>query len=189
MPKYFRENGFNSPTDPLKCAFQYAHQTYDVAWEHWSKLSGVMENFNTFMSGIRGSRPTWIEWFPLPEQILDGYSSGKNGVLLVDIGGGSGHDVDAFRKKFPDQEGRLVLQDLPAVIGDIQGLNVGIERMKYDFFTPQPIRGNKLTILLITYLHTTTNSSQAHAYTFSTLSCMTGPTTPLCVFLKIQLLQ
>jgi len=62
-------------------------------------------------------------------------------VLLVDVAGGRGHDIQAFKKAFPNKKGRLVLEDLPAVIDDISELDEGIERVKYDFFTPQPIKG------------------------------------------------
>ena len=60
--------------------------------------------------------------------------------LLVDVGGGRGHDILCFRNKFPGR-GRLVLEDLPAVIDDIKELDAGIERVKYDFFTPQIVKG------------------------------------------------
>jgi hypothetical protein len=60
--------------------------------------------------------------------------------LLVDIGGGRGHDLEAFGKKFPNAKGKLVLQDLPP-IDDISELDQSIMRMKYDFFTEQPIKG------------------------------------------------
>ena len=40
--------------------------------------------------------------------------------LLVDIGGGRGHDLEAFKHTNPNAEGKLVLQDLPPVIYDIK---------------------------------------------------------------------
>lgn len=62
-------------------------------------------------------------------------------VLLVDIGGGMGHQSRGLRAWLPTEcNERLVLQDLPPVLakaGEIEG----IEMMPYDFFTPQPVKG------------------------------------------------
>lgn len=69
------------------------------------------------------------------------YIPQKDSTLLVDIGGGRGYDLEEIRTCFPDAESRLVLQDLPPVIDDVCELRGDIERMKYDFFTPQPIFG------------------------------------------------
>lgn len=62
-------------------------------------------------------------------------------VLLVDVAGGRGHDLEAFRQKFPDARGRMILQDLSGVVDDIRDLDLRIERMAYDMFLPQPIEG------------------------------------------------
>jgi hypothetical protein len=72
--------------------------------------------------------------------------------LLVDIGGGLGHDLAAFHARFPSLSGRLILQDLPAVINDIEELSPSIERTVYDFFTPQPVKGAR-AYYLRTVLH------------------------------------
>lgn len=61
-------------------------------------------------------------------------------VVFVDVGGGNGQQCVAFKETFPNVTGRVILQDLPAVIAEAK-LPEGIEAMKYDFFTPQPIKG------------------------------------------------
>ena len=40
-----------------------------------------------------------------------------------------------------DIKGRVILQDLPRVIEDISDPLPGVEKIGYDFFTPQPIKG------------------------------------------------
>ena len=62
--------------------------------------------------------------------------------LLVDIGGGKGHDVQAFHGKYPHR-GRLVLQDLPQGLDSMQPGDVDptVETMVHDFFTQQPVLG------------------------------------------------
>ncbi|KAJ4345332.1 uncharacterized protein N0V89_011462 [Didymosphaeria variabile] len=142
MPAYFKKTAYRQPEDPRDGLFQYSFGTDKEAFEFWSLQPAVIDNFNTCMTGIRGSRPSWIEWWPVEQRILnEGLSNEPSEVLLVDVAGGRGHDVQAFGKKFEACKGRLVLEDLPAVIGDIKQLDERVERVEYDFFTSQPIVG------------------------------------------------
>jgi hypothetical protein len=166
MPKYFKEAGYKSPTDPRNGALQYAFKTKEEAFDYWRKSPEILENFNTFMTGVRGSRPSWIEWFPMQERVFDGYTAADSSVLLVDIGGGRGHDTEAFRKRFPNLKGRLVLQDLPAVIDDIKTLDESIEQLKHDFFTPQPVWGTYFHIYLPSHATETLTVTGARVYFF-----------------------
>ena len=74
--------------------------------------------FNTFMHGVRGSRPTWVKWFPITT-LLDSDEPvlANDSVLLVDVAGGHGHQLDEFTKKYPELTGRVILQDLPPDLG------------------------------------------------------------------------
>lgn len=102
-----------------------------------------MSDFNTFMSGNRVNRKHWIDWFPVEAEILAGTSGTPHGTLLVDVGGGKGHDLERFLAKFPQCKGRLTLQDLPGVLENVKKLDEGIKLMPHDFFTPQPIKGKR----------------------------------------------
>jgi hypothetical protein len=91
------------------------------------------------MTGIRHSRPSWVTWFPVEEQILQDYR--EDTTLLVDVGGGWGHDVVAFQEKFAPAA-PLGLQDLPLVTSQVPALPSNIEVMSYDFLTDvQPVKG------------------------------------------------
>lgn len=85
-----------------------------------------------------GARKYWVDWFPAQENLLEGARDST--ALIVDVGGGKGHDLQAFHQKYP-QRGRLILQDLPQVIDNIKNLDPAIERFTYDFFTDQPVQG------------------------------------------------
>ncbi|RAL62145.1 hypothetical protein DID88_002629 [Monilinia fructigena] len=62
--------------------------------------------------------------------------------LLVDIGGGQGHAIATIKKLTQDTRGRMILQEREEAIREIVDIEfVGIEKMTYDFFTPQPIQG------------------------------------------------
>jgi hypothetical protein len=61
--------------------------------------------------------------------------------LVADIGWGKGHITQRIKELCPDLKSRIVPQDRSDVIDNISGELLGIERMKYDFITPQPIKG------------------------------------------------
>ena len=103
------------------------------------------------MTCIRGEEPAWLSWFPVRKQILKG--TRPDGVVLVDVGGGRGHDVVAFRRSIsPDlpKGGRVVLEDLSAVLKDAGNLEgEGVEKIEYDFFTPQVVVGELQVYLFL----------------------------------------
>lgn len=82
----------------------------------------------------------WFGSFPTESRFRD---TDVNAPLLVDVGGGLGHDIAAFHAKFPALPGKLILQDLPAVIENIKRLTQEIKRMKYDFSTPRLVKGTR----------------------------------------------
>ncbi len=101
----------------------------------------IKDDFDTFMGNTMGARNYWVDWFPVQEDLIEGAT--EDSALIVDVGGGKGHDLQAFHERYP-QRGRLVLQDLPVVIRNIEHLDPAIERSDYDFFTEQPIKGTSL---------------------------------------------
>ena len=103
--------------------------------------------FNTVMGISRMNRgEEWFEFYPVEDKMRVASSQ----ILLVDVGGGLGHDLIAFRERFPELPGRLIVQDL--VLDGVENLPAGIEAMNYDFFAPQPIKDAKVYYLR-TVLH------------------------------------
>ncbi|KAL2847753.1 S-adenosyl-L-methionine-dependent methyltransferase [Aspergillus pseudoustus] len=98
------------------------------------------------MEGDRGSRPGWVEWFPVEEQgLLAGFSGGDEDVFLVDVAGGRGHDIKAFKEKSPHARGRFVLEDLPHVVEQsLPELEQRVGKVGFDLFKPQPVKGSRI---------------------------------------------
>lgn len=101
----------------------------------------LMSHFNKFMAGQQAQRGDWFDRLPVHDLLLRGARADPAAPLLVDVGGGEGHDIQAFARAFPHALGTLVLQDLPLVVESIRELDGGIVRMGYDFFTEQPVKG------------------------------------------------
>lgn len=88
------------------------------------------------MGNTMGARNYWVGWYPVQARILDGASSDTP--LVVDVGGGKGHDLLQFNAKYPGH--KLVSQDLEPVIESLGDLDHAIEPVVYDFFTEQPLK-------------------------------------------------
>ncbi|KAI9739069.1 MAG: hypothetical protein M1834_007281 [Cirrosporium novae-zelandiae] len=139
--EYFKSNGFKNPTDPNNGPFQFAAGVNIGIFEWLDAHPDVFKSFHDYLEIDRGSRPSWVDWFPVQQQLLNGFTGSDKDVLLVDIGGSRGHDLATFRARFKTIPGRLILQDQPHVIDAIEALDEKIERQKHDFFTPEPIEG------------------------------------------------
>ena len=139
--EYFRRFGYKCPTDSLNGPFQWVLNTKLPYFEWIHESPEMMGDFNTLMQGMRSTRKHWVDWFPVDKELFNGFAGGKNDVLMVDLGGGRGHDLERFLADFPDAKGHLVLQDLPATISDVKELSDGITTVAHDFFTPQPVKG------------------------------------------------
>ena len=102
----------------------------------------VLETFQTLMSSYRTDRAEFLDVFPAEERLIQGFKSSADNdqVILVDVGGGRGHEILKFAEKFPETKARLILQDQEDVIKQVPQSDT-MERMVYDFFTPQPVKG------------------------------------------------
>lgn len=149
--EFLEAREYRSPEDAYDAPFQRAYGTKLHHFEWLAQHPDEQHAFNIVMEtsnrAVEGAQ--WYDFYPWQER-LSLASSEKDRVLLVDIGGGKGHDIQAFKQKNPN--GRLVLQDVPEVIQDIQTPLDGIEAVGYSMFDPQPVRGAK-AYYLRTVLH------------------------------------
>lgn len=101
-----------------------------------------MADFAMWMAAQRQDEESWLKVMKHEDFLAQRNQYEEQGqVLLVDIGGGMGHQSRELRTWLPAEcTERIVLQDLPPVLtkaGEIEG----VDMMPYDFFTPQPIKG------------------------------------------------
>jgi hypothetical protein len=117
----------------FKAAFGEQHNAFTWLGSHPESLT----DFNEMMTAQRFNRLNWYDFYPVEQELL----TAEGSVLMVDVGGAQGYELECFKKRFPQAKGELVLQDLPHVIDSIQGPDQGFKRMKHDFFTEQPVKG------------------------------------------------
>ncbi|KIW97209.1 uncharacterized protein Z519_02601 [Cladophialophora bantiana CBS 173.52] len=144
----FRQQGYKSPFDAKNGPYQHANDCVGkTTFEHWMLDPAESARFNTFMKGVRGSRPNWYTWFDVMTLLENDREATDEEVFMVDVAGGYGHDLDAFLQCHGDRvRGRIILQDLPCVIEAIAPGSISdrIERQKHDFFLTQPVHGARI---------------------------------------------
>ncbi|RMZ86908.1 hypothetical protein DV736_g5866, partial [Chaetothyriales sp. CBS 134916] len=147
FPAYAKETKYRGLEDELDCPFQYAFRTKLHCFDWWEEHPREAAQFNSMMTGYGANRPPSTSMFPVEKSVGKGVD-GQQKVLIVEVGGGLGHDLMLFWDSLPDTQGRLVLQDQPEAIDTTPkgNLHPTIEVMKHDFFQPQRIKGARTYI-------------------------------------------
>lgn len=95
--------------------------------------------FHRFMEMQFSSLPTWLDVLDFGAEF--GRDTTADTPVFVDVGGGNGQQCVSLQQRYPAMKGRVVVQDRPGILANaITG--EGIEKMDYDFFTEQPVKGN-----------------------------------------------
>ncbi|KAI9925332.1 hypothetical protein ASPWEDRAFT_62821 [Aspergillus wentii DTO 134E9] len=140
LPAHLHDNNYINPTSYTDSAHERGYNTSLTFWEALKRDPLIAKQFSNHMAMYGVGRPSWMDvgFYPV-QRLLDGVK--HDDTLLVDVGGSIGHDILEFQRKWPNAPGRLVLQDLDAVLSKIDSIHPRIEVMPHDFFTPQPVKG------------------------------------------------
>ncbi|ESZ98614.1 hypothetical protein SBOR_0984 [Sclerotinia borealis F-4128] len=103
LPTYFAKTSYKNPNDAYDGRFQFARLT-DLHGFDWIATQPRLQHaFNTVMTIPRSiGRTAWHEYFPVAEKLV--VDSPANAVI-VDIGGGIGHDLIRFKETHPEIQG------------------------------------------------------------------------------------
>lgn len=142
---FLAETGYKNPNNQADGPLQYR---YDAQGQDLFQIlfarPNLLSAFSAFFEGGRGSRPDWVDWFPVQQKLLDDPDRpiAEDGPLYVDIAGGRGHDLLAFKQKFAGYPGKHYLYDLPHIAED-RTLDLGdrVERVGFNFFQDQVVPG------------------------------------------------
>ncbi|EMC94871.1 hypothetical protein BAUCODRAFT_565242 [Baudoinia panamericana UAMH 10762] len=136
MPQYLANLKYQDPPGAPHDLFTYANGA--PFFTHVSERPKDLDAFDSFMVVARTSLgPTWLDVYPLEKLKVES----SDDVLLIDVGGGRGHDLHAFaeKRKSLGLEGKLVLEDRPDVVVNSSAEwreDFGVR--EHDFFQPQP---------------------------------------------------
>ncbi len=141
LPNFLRETQNQNVLDPAHCPWHLAHQTTLGPFAWMKSHPYEFKAFVAWMTAQRKNMPTWLDVFPVKEQLCVGIQT--DSVLFVDIGGGPGHQCVALKERYPHVKGRIILQDTEEVIREALSIP-GVEPMVHELWTEQPIKGMRI---------------------------------------------
>jgi demethylsterigmatocystin 6-O-methyltransferase len=143
-PQFLKDTGYRNPEnlDPSPASLVFGTEVFT----YWKQNPEAAQIAQAFFSGQRqdqlswmdqSDRLGWLRYFQMSEKDI---KAGRT--LMVDVGGGSGHQCIALRQKHPKLQGGLIVEDLEHAIShlDIPSLKseYNISAIVHDFLTPQP---------------------------------------------------
>jgi hypothetical protein len=147
MRQYLQEK---KPCNMSQTLPAYDYAMGETVWETLKKNTTWKKGFDDSMN--YRNKVVSVPWhlkYPFEQRVgslLQARTSDK--LVIVDIGGNQGLDLDRFAKGFPHLECDLVLQDLPETLLQLKEnraqLDPRIKVMEYDFFTAQPVHGSSM---------------------------------------------
>ncbi|KKA24025.1 O-methyltransferase family protein [Rasamsonia emersonii CBS 393.64] len=140
MRQYLRQN---KPCNISQTPPAYDFAMGETVWETLKKDAEWKKGFDDNMTAR--NKMLSIPWhvkYPAKERLVASRQVDARPVVIVDIGGNQGVDLQRFADSFPDLDCELILQDLPETLKGIPGpLDPRIKPTVYDFFTEQPVKG------------------------------------------------
>ena len=142
LPALLKDLHYRNPDNALDAPLQRAFGSNTHFFGLMIERPDVLNAFQTLMGSYREGRPEFLDIYPADVQLIRGFHASEHpdGVLFVDVGGGRGHEVLEFIRRYPELEGRMILQEVPDIVKQVEPAD-RMEVMVHDFFTPQPIKG------------------------------------------------
>ncbi|KAI1387804.1 S-adenosyl-L-methionine-dependent methyltransferase [Hypoxylon trugodes] len=148
FPAFLAETKYQDINDPTKTPFQKAFATDRPAFQWLPSQPERFAHIQQVMTVQGAHGAPWFSIFPFEKEI-DSFSGSP---VLVDVGGGFGHQCTALLTALPQLRDKLILQDLPQTLELLQSHPDGIEVTPHNFFEPQPVKDARFYYLR-TVLH------------------------------------
>ncbi|KAI1458153.1 S-adenosyl-L-methionine-dependent methyltransferase [Annulohypoxylon moriforme] len=143
LPQFLRESGYSNVADENNCPLNLVQSEKDIFYSWLGKDLPQRERFTIWTQCFRYGLPTIFDVFDIKAEIAQ--DSTDSTILFVDVAGASGHQCIALKQRHPELSGRIILQDRPEVIQQVNSNPLpgfdGIEAEPHDIFKPQPIKG------------------------------------------------
>lgn len=137
LPSVLAERKYENLSDNTQTVFNKTFKTNLPVFLWFPQHLEEFNHFNKYMGAQRAGMPTWLDVYPLKDETS---TWDPQKPVLVDVGGGFGHQCAALQARYPDLKGRIILQDLPQALAHAMPLP-NVKVMEHDFFQPQPAKG------------------------------------------------
>lgn len=111
MPEHLKALGYQNPKDPTNTALSRALGITGKVPTEIIFDGPHLNAFALYMGTFTQGHKEWTELYPVQERMIKGYRDGTP--MLVDVGGGFGHQAQLLKNNFPDLPGAVIVQDLP----------------------------------------------------------------------------
>ncbi|TVY62837.1 O-methyltransferase lepI [Lachnellula suecica] len=145
LPDFLKDNHYHEITDVANTPLQKAFNTKLPAFLWIQTMPSNFAHFNNWMMVQHMGMPVWLDVYPYQDQ-AEAIKNDVERAFFVDVGGGLGHQSIALRNKVPDLKNKILLQEQQMVL-QFAIDHPGVEKMPYDFYTEQPVKGAKIYYL------------------------------------------
>lgn len=143
LPDFLKTINHSEPKDSGNTATQVAFGT-KLSFFEWFKHEPERSKYlQQCLAAYHGVKPSFLDAYPLSDKIENGIQLSADRPLFVDVGGGFGPQSIAFKKRWPDLPGRVIIEDLSATIEQAQKYP-GVKTLAQDFFEPQKVKGQSV---------------------------------------------
>jgi hypothetical protein len=97
--------------------------------------------FHYYIQAHTKDLPSWLDVVDFAAEFANDVSDEDS--VFVDVGGGIGHECKALKERYPDMNGRIILQDKPDVVENALAVD-GMEAMAHDYLIEQPVKSASL---------------------------------------------
>ncbi|KAL4798410.1 S-adenosyl-L-methionine-dependent methyltransferase [Aspergillus venezuelensis] len=143
LPEFLAKNKYRNPDRADATAFQHAHQTDEPFYNWLQRRSSIYSAFCGMMKSTEDFAARWPDLFPVCERFHQFRQPHAQQTLkVVDIAGGTGHNMQRLVDRMPGLKGDLILQDHAEVLANrASDLDARIRGMPHNFFDAQPVKG------------------------------------------------
>ncbi|KAK2591048.1 hypothetical protein QQS21_011262 [Conoideocrella luteorostrata] len=142
LPDWLRSNEYKDPVGLIPTAWSSTVHIDKHPHSWLADRPWALELAQAHIRIQREGRPLFFDALNFEKRFAQDTTSST--ILFVDVGGSTGSQSLAFRQRYPDLPGRVLLQDRTEVIQQAKAELAGsanIEAEVYNIFTPQPVKG------------------------------------------------
>jgi hypothetical protein len=138
LPEYLATHTAEDIINPTRIPFSWANGVEGKTfYEALLDFPDRLRQFNVAMTTQEAALPV-LGMYPFGTLDAD---KDPERPFLVDVGGGRGQSLLQIKQENPHIKRRMILQDRARVLDAIPADALpGIEKMEYDFYTPQPVK-------------------------------------------------
>ncbi|KAJ5975130.1 hypothetical protein N7481_008837 [Penicillium waksmanii] len=137
LPDFLAKNKYQDITSSVNTPLQQAFNTDKPAFVWAQTKPELFVHFNKFMEAEQRGMRRWFDVFPIEDKSKN---LSPDQALFVDVGGNIGHQSVALKKRLPDIENDIIVEDMEIVIPNVIPFE-GVITVVFDFFQPQVVKG------------------------------------------------